>query len=128
MPPGISHGFGGPEQECSKCHTLNTTEATELLKHLEPNINIIEIRTAPVKGFWEIAVESAGRKGLVYVDFGKKHFLFGQIVLAKGQRNLTQERFDELNKIDVSQIPLDNAVVMGDKNAKKRVIVFDDPD
>jgi thiol:disulfide interchange protein DsbC len=44
------------------------------------------------------------------------------------KKNLTQERLTELNKVDVSQIPLDDALVMGDQNARIRVIVFSDPD
>jgi thiol:disulfide interchange protein DsbC len=44
------------------------------------------------------------------------------------KKNLTQERFIELNKVDISQIPLENALVMGDEKARIRVIVFTDPD
>ncbi|MBS1114563.1 MAG: hypothetical protein H6Q94_292, partial [Nitrospirae bacterium] len=42
--------------------------------------------------------------------------------------NLTQDRLQEINKIDVSQIPLNDALVMGENDAKYKVIVFDDPD
>jgi protein-disulfide isomerase len=30
--------------------------------------------------------------------------------------------------VDVSKIPLDDAVVMGEKNAKYKIVVFSDPD
>ncbi len=33
-----------------------------------------------------------------------------------------------MNKVDVTQIPLDDALVMGDPKARFRAIVFDDPD
>jgi len=32
-----------------------------------------------------------------------------------------------MNRIDVSQIPLSGAIVVGKKDAKRRIIVFDDP-
>ena len=52
----------------------------------------------------------------------------GALVDIKTKANLTQERFNEINKTDVSLIPLDDALVMGDKDAKNRIIVFTDPD
>ena len=54
--------------------------------------------------------------------------MLGSMVSIKEKKNLTQERFTELNKIDVSQIPLEDALVMGDPKAKIRIIAFDDPD
>jgi len=52
----------------------------------------------------------------------------GQMVSITEKRNLTQERFTDYNKLDLSQIPLGDALVMGDPQAKYRVIAFDDPD
>ncbi len=77
---------------------------------------------------WEIAVESKGQKAVTYVDFSKKYLISGSLIDIKTKSNLTQERFLEINKTDVSKIPLDDALLMGDKNAKNRVIVFTDPD
>ena len=117
--------FGIEEEQGAK---LTKEDATNLLKEIIPDVKIIEIRPAQVKGLWEIAVEAKGQKGIVYVDFSKKHLILGSIIDLKTKTNLTQERSIELNKIDVSQIPLGDALVMGDKDAKYRVIVFDDPD
>jgi thiol:disulfide interchange protein DsbC len=123
-----SFSFGGCEPECQKCHTLNNDEAKELLKDLIPDLKVIEVRIAPAKGLWEIAVESKGKKGIAYVDFAKENVIIGQIVKIKTRENLTRERFEELNRIDFSQIPLDNALVMGNPEAEKKVVIFDDPD
>lgn len=126
--PLSSYGFSEKGQECSKCHTLTKDEATVLLKDLIPNLKIIEIRESPVKGMWEVDVEAGGRKGPTYVDFSKKHFFAGSIIEIKDKRNLTQERLVDLTKVDVSQIPLDDALLLGEKDAKHKLIVFDDPD
>jgi thiol:disulfide interchange protein DsbC len=128
LPSGYSFGFSEKGQDCSKCHTLSSSEAKDLLKDLIPNSRILEIRLSPVKGLFEVYLESGGRKGLVYIDFPKKHFLSGSLVSIAEKKNLTQDRMAELNKVDLSQIPLDDAVVMGDPKAKLRVILFDDPD
>ena len=128
LPTGYSHGFEARGQECSKCHTLNKEEAKDLLKNIIPDVVILEVRLSPVKAVWEVDLESRGRKGIVYVDFLKKHFFSGALTSIGEKKNLTQERFIELNKVDVSQIPLDDALVMGDQKARIRVIVFTDPD
>jgi thiol:disulfide interchange protein DsbC len=114
--------------DCTQCHRITKDEATNLLKEIAPDIKILEIRTIPLKGLWEVAAEGKGQKVVLYVDFSKKYLISGALVDIKTKANLTQERFNEINKADVSQIPLDDALVMGDKDAKNRVIVFTDPD
>ena len=128
FPTGDGHSFETRGQDCSKCHTLSHGEAATLLKDIFQGLRIIDVRLSPSKGFWEIFLESGGRKGLVYVDFSKKYLISGRMISISERRDLTQERFAELNKVDVSQIPLDDALVMGDQQARIRVIVFHDPD
>jgi thiol:disulfide interchange protein DsbC len=126
--PGYCLGFETRGQDCSKCHTLTKDEATNLLQALFQGIKVLEVSISPAKGLWEVFSEVGNRKGIVYVDFSKKYVFSGAILSIKEKKNLTQERFAELNKVDISQIPLDNAIVMGDPKARIRVIVFDDPD
>ncbi len=128
FPMDYSYGFESRGQECSKCHTLNKDEAKDLLKNVIRDVVILDIRLSPVKGVWEVDLESRGRKGIIYVDFLKKHFFSGALISIEEKKNLTQERSIELNKVDVSQIPLEDALVMGDQKARIRAIVFTDPD
>jgi len=107
---------------------LNGTDAAVILKDAIPEVKILNVGQAPVKGYWEVMIQSGDRKGLVYIDYSKKTFLSGAIIDLKEKKNLTKDRFDELNKVDVSKIPLEDALVMGDPKAKYRVIVFTDPD
>ena len=126
--PQSSLAFETKGQDCSKCHTLNQTEATDLLKNLFPDIKVLNISMSPSKGLWEVYGQSGGRKGIFYVDFAKKHAFLGSMISIAEKKNLSQERLSELNRIDISQIPLQDALVMGNPNAKFKVIVFDDPD
>jgi thiol:disulfide interchange protein DsbC len=123
-----SYGFSEKGQDCSKCHTLSKDEASTLLKDMVPNLKVMDIKTIPVKGMWEVDIDPGGKKGLLYVDFSKKYLISGAVVSIKDKKNLTQERLTEINKVDVSKIPLDDALVMGDRDAKHLVIVFSDPD
>jgi len=128
LPLAYSYGFSEKGQECSRCHKMSREEAIEVLKGLDQKVNVLEVRKSPVVGLWEVVIETEGKKVPLYIDFSKRHLISGAIVAIKEKRNLSRERFTELNKVDVSKIPLSDALVMGDKNAKHRVIVFDDPD
>jgi len=128
LPLTHSYGYEFMGRECSLCHMLNKDEAKDLLKNIIPDPDILDIRLSPAKGYWEVHLESRGRKGLVYVDFLKKHLFLGSLISIEDRKNLTQERLTELNKVNASQIPLEGALVMGDQKARIRVIVFTDID
>ena len=128
LPVSYSFGFATKGQDCSKCHTLKKDEASTLLKNFDQNIKVLNINKSTAKYLWEVSIESNGKKGLVYIDLPKKHLFSGSLIEIKGKKNLTQERLSEINKVNVSQIPLKDALVMGDKNARHKVIVFDDPE
>ena len=119
------YSFAGEKAEEA---ALGKDEAAVLLKDLAPDLKILEVRPSPVKELWEIAVQSGERKGLLYLDSSKKYFIQGAIIDLKTKANLTQDRMSELTKVDTATIPLDDALVMGDKEAKYKVIVFTDPD
>ncbi|MDA8432641.1 MAG: DsbC family protein [Nitrospiraceae bacterium] len=124
----LSYGFSNKGENCAKCHTLKKEEAAALLKEIAPMIKVMDVRMTPLKSLWEIDVESNGRKGPVYLDITKRYLISGSIVDIKGKKNLTREREEDLNRVNVSQIPMGDALVMGDRNAKKKVIVFTDPE
>jgi len=118
---GITHVVCGAEKGLTK------ERAESALKEMITDVKILEVRPAQVKGLWEVAIETRGQKGVVYLDSTGHYGVFGSILDLKTKTNFTQERNSELNKVDVSKIPLGDALVMGDKNAKYHIIVFDDP-
>ncbi len=128
----VAEAFGGCGGECSECHKLKTEEAEELLKEGSipelRSVKVVGISQAQAKGLWEISIQKDGKKGILYLDFSKRYLIVGQIIELKSSKNITQERFLELNKVDVSRIPLDDSIVMGSKSAKHKVFVFTDPD
>jgi len=123
-----AYGVETCDHTCLKCHQVTSENVLNLLKENFPDVKVLEVRPAQVKGLLEVAVESKGQKGILYVDSSKKYIISGSILDVKTKTNFTQERYSEINKVDVSKIPLDDALVMGDKDAKYRVIVFDDPE
>lgn len=116
------------EQDCTKCHTLNAEQAKDALKELIPDVKILHVENGPIMGLWEVGLEAGGKKGVMYLDYSKKNLIAGNVIGIKSKTNYTQASFEKINKVDVSSIPLENSLVMGDKNAAHKVIVFSDPD
>jgi thiol:disulfide interchange protein DsbC len=119
-------GEGCSSGACTDCHSLTRDEASKILGG---NVdNVLSVGTSPVGGLWEVAVEKAGQRWPLYIDFSKEHVIAGQIIQVSTKKNLTGSRTMSLNRVDVSQIPLAGSIVVGKKDAKQRIIVFDDPD
>jgi len=129
---GILYAFSQGNQDCAKCHSLNNEQARTLLNALIPKVKVIYVQPSPMAGVWEIGIDIEGKKTIIYLDYAKKHILSpatrGDIVDLKTRADLTQESLEKITKVDVSKIPLKDALVLGDKNAKYKVIVFSDPD
>ncbi len=129
-----AYSFGGCEENCQKCHTLDKKEVQQILaKFNAPDADVTDIKMSPVRGLWEVTVDEKGKKGVLYVGFSKKYIMPGPIFEVETAANKTQESLGGAAEpaeryVDVAKIPLGDALVMGDKDAPKKVIVFTDPD
>ncbi len=113
------------EKRCADCHSLSREEAGFLLGTGADRV--LKIEQAEMPGVWAVEIEKAGRKYPVYINYSKTHLLRGELLRFKDGKNLTKLRMASLNRVDVSAIPLEDALIVGDPQAKKRVIVFTDP-
>jgi thiol:disulfide interchange protein DsbC len=118
----------GPDGDCAKCHTLDIKEAASIIKAMNPAIEVLGVGMGPVEGLWEVIIRARGKKGIAYVDFSKKHIITGSILKVTTRENLTSLRLYDISKVDLSVVPLDEALVLGKRDAKYKVVVFDDPD
>lgn len=98
---------------CLDCHKLDRKEAEEIVRRIAPTARVTDIKLAPVKAFWQIEAELDGKRGMVLLDFTKQYL--GQLSPVP-------------RKVEFSKIPLKDAVVLGSPTAKKKVVVFTDPD
>jgi thiol:disulfide interchange protein DsbC len=140
--PGRIQAFSdsGCEGDCSKCHTINKAEAIEIVKKMKmADAKVTDVKMSPIKGLWEISIQRQDKDVPVYLDFSKKFVIEGPIIEISTGVDKTKEQYKEpvkepvkvkkTNKgIDVSGISLKNALVLGNKKAAKRVIVFTDPE
>ena len=118
-------GEGCGSGACTDCHSLTRDEAAKILGG---NVdNVLSVGASPVGGLWEVAVEKAGQLWPLYIDFSKEYVIAGQIIQLSTKKNLTGSRMLSMNRVDVSQIPLAGSIVVGKTDAKRRIVVFDDP-
>jgi thiol:disulfide interchange protein DsbC len=80
-------------------------------------------RTTPMAGLIELKAGST----VLYSDVNGDYLLEGQLVDTKTQRNLTEERLDDINKIDFATLPMKDAIVWKTGTGKRRLVVFADP-
>jgi len=129
-----SFSTGGCEGDCNKCHSLSKQEVKDILGKLNsPSSKVVNIQLSPLKSLWEVTVEDKGKKGIFYIDFSKKFLVPGPIniieISTKANKSAeSMERIKETKKVDVSRVPLKNALAFGNPKARKKVIVFTDPD
>jgi thiol:disulfide interchange protein DsbC len=112
-------------QAAEKCPELEMKKVDVIVKKVVPDGNTVDIKESPVKGVWEIGVEKNGQRGSIFLDCSGKYLI--QLMpldayLAQMQAQQTPQ------KVEVSKIPLGDAITVGKKTAAKKVIVFSDPD
>lgn len=132
LPASSVHASGSCDTDCTKCHTISTDEVRNILTKINaPDAKILKVQMSPASGLWEVSIDNKGQRGLFYVDFSKKYLINGSIIEVNAAIDKTKERLDALNKerrINRSLIPLKDALILGDKKAANKVIVFTDPD
>lgn len=114
--------------ECRDCHSLSRDEASKILGGLVDNV--INVEDSLVKGLWVVDILKQGKKFPIYIDYSKGFLISGQVVRIATKEDITGARFEKLNAVtvDLSGIPLEDAIVMGNPAAKKKIVVFSDPD
>lgn len=81
------------------------------------------IRATPFKGLYEIEIGSQ----VLYTDAKGEFLIEGHMLETRTQRNLTQERLDDLNKVDFASFPLKDAVVWKNGTGQRKLVIFSDP-
>jgi thiol:disulfide interchange protein DsbC len=121
--PFSSHAFKLKKgQDCMDCHKLKMKDAEKIIEKAVPGGKVVDVKASPIKGVWEIDVQRGEQRGAVLLDFSKK-YLLGQLVPVDQLGKQPPAR-----KVDISKIPLTDAIIIGSPTATKKVIVFTDPD
>jgi thiol:disulfide interchange protein DsbC len=96
---------------------------SELQKQFGKNIQVKSITATPIAGLYEVVANNS----VVYVDANAKFLIQGSITDLKTGTNLTDAREEELNKIQFSSLPLQDAITYVKGDGSRKVAVFADP-
>ena len=84
---------------------LSAAQVTALKQKLAQRIpelsNVDAIKASPLPGIYEVQVGT----NLLYTDAKGDYLIDGHILDTRSQRNLTQERLDDINRIDFAACP-----------------------
>ncbi len=121
-------GCGG---DCTSCHTLTPQEATGFLKKVGRTVT--SVKHSPARGLFELLVEREGKKGILFMDYGKKHLIQGAVFDLDQLEQVIAHKSEfpqpkQITSVDVKTIPIQHAVVMGNPKGAKKLYVFTDPD
>lgn len=111
--------------DCKSCHTLSKEEARKIFKGFQGDV--ASVGFADVPGLWEIEMKVQGKNVPLYLDFSKSYLVSGNIIRLKDRKNLTEERYRQLNPVDLSRIPTSDVLLLGNPAAENKIIVFTDP-
>ncbi|HTB30247.1 MAG TPA: DsbC family protein [Steroidobacteraceae bacterium] len=98
--------------------------ATKLQKEF-PEYAIDSIRPSGVDGVLEVVF---GGDRIIYSDTAGEHIFNGHLFDVAAHRDLTDERLEEVTRIDVRQLPLADAFNLVRGNGKREIYLFEDPD
>ena len=88
---------------------------------------VVSVSPAEVPGLFRVAMRMQGTIVPIYLDASGSYLFTGSLIRIKDRKNLTEAYRQELNPVDISTIPLEDALILGNPDAKVRVLVFTDP-
>ncbi len=118
-----------PEASAASGKAPSIKEATLAVSRLDPSLKVLSIHPTAMPELWEVVIELKNKqKTVVYLNPDKNLLFAGTLFDINSRVNLTKARQDDLNRVDFASIPVEGDLVLGNPAAKKKVIVFDDPD
>lgn len=105
---------------------LTNEEASLILKDLiKTEFKILEIKEAPLEGFWEVACGIGQDRMIIYIHKNLRFIIHGHVLDRQTKRDLTLDRLRDFRRADPSALHLENAIRMGE--GKRKLYVFTDP-
>lgn len=102
----------------------NEAEIKKTLEAKFPQAKVDKVTKTPYFGLYEVFMD----KQLFYTDEKVSYIFLGNIIDAKTNQNITQQRLAKLTAIPFDTLPLDLAIKTVRGNGSRKVAVFSDPD
>lgn len=104
-----------------------SAEATKLLAELRklyPEPDFKTVRESVVPGLYEVTIG----QNVGYMDRTGRYLIQGQMLDLQSKTNLTEQALREAKRIDVSTLPLSDAIKVVRGDGSRSVYIFADPD
>lgn len=88
-----------------------------------PNVKISNIQATEMQGLYSAVMDNQ----VVYVNEQAQHLFVGSMIRLKDHRNLTRDLVMQQNRIDMKQLPLQDAIKTVKGNGQRQLVVFSDP-
>ncbi|UCF31711.1 MAG: DsbC family protein [bacterium] len=118
---------GCGEGQCSDCHGMEKETAVQLLKDLPGLDSVDSVDFAQVPGLYAVEVTSKGQKHILYIDFSETYVISGNVIHIAERENITRKHLMNLRRVDLTTVPTEAALVLGNPKASKVAFVFTDP-
>ncbi len=109
----------------SSATQLTKTAAIEALKGIQGEV--LSVDPAEVPGLYLVTMRMQNKVVPIYLDSSGSYLFTGNVIRLKDRKNLTEGHYQRLNPVDISTIPLEDALIVGSPKATQRIIVFTDP-
>jgi thiol:disulfide interchange protein DsbC len=107
---------------------LGEVKELSIVKNLfPPQVEVIEARD--LGSLFELVVKEPSRgKQIYYVTKDGAYLIAGGNLITVDKVNVTQKRHEEVNKVDMSKLPLKDAIAIKRGNGAKKLVMFTDVD
>ncbi|MGE8397096.1 MAG: DsbC family protein [Comamonas sp.] len=85
--------------------------------------HVDEIKSTPMKGLYEVRVGT----DVFYSNETGDYLIQGELIDTKAQRNLTEDRINQLTAVDFKALPLADAIKIVHGKGERKMAVFEDP-
>ncbi len=119
--------FAAPPAYCAG-DALQEVKSLVIMKDIFPSqVELIEARD--IGSLFEVVTKEPSKaKQIFYVTKDGAYLFAGGNLIDKDKVNLTQVRYDEITKVDISKLPLKDAIEIKRGNGAKKLIMFFDID
>lgn len=114
--------------EAAKADVSKKVRDLPIIKNLfGTEVQVTEARD--LGSIYEVIAVIPGRdKQIVYVTKDGAYLITGGNLINKDKQNLTKERYEQANKVDVSKLPLQDAITVKKGTGAKKLYLFTDVD
>jgi thiol:disulfide interchange protein DsbC len=106
------------------CAQSDKSEAVKKLvgPKLGADVTVDSVTKTPYSGLYEIKIGG----DIFYTDEKANYLFLGNVIDLKTKKNLTKDRIDDINKVDISKLPLELAIKQVKGNGKRQLVIFED--